>query len=164
MPVESLISRRAALHQLLAMLATTPLLAQTRRGTPPPSMTVYKDPNCGCCVNWIAHARQAGITIAVRDTTDLAQVKASLGVPNDLASCHTGIIAGYLVEGHVPIDLVQRLLRERPRNALGLFVPGMPAGSPGMEGPPPARYNITLVTKTGARSTYATRMGAPARR
>lgn len=121
-------------------------------------MTVYKDPQCGCCANWNDAMRKAGFQIDVRDTTDLAQVKASLGVPAPLASCHTGVAGGYLFEGHVPPDLVQKVLRERPA-VVGLFVPGMPMGSPGMEGPNPERYDIIALGRDQQRRVYATRMG-----
>jgi hypothetical protein len=129
---------------------------------PPPPMVVYKDPNCGCCTAWNEHMTAAGFRLQVKDTAQMAQVKGAIGVPAALQSCHTGVIAGYFVEGHVPADLVQKLVREKPAIA-GLAVPGMPAGSPGMEGPPPERYDILAVSRTGTVSVYATRMGRPAR-
>jgi hypothetical protein len=164
-----LISRRTAVVQLVAAVAGASALGAKISALSPISMTVYKDPNCGCCKAWITHVEQHNFVVDVRDSTELAQVKAALGVPNDLASCHTALVNGYIIEGHVPADLVQQLLRERPRGAMGLFVPGMPAGSPGMEGPPPVRYDITLVQRaSGARRVYATRTGrsapTPARR
>lgn len=125
---------------------------------PPPPMVVYKDPNCGCCTAWNEHMTAAGFRLQVKDTAQMAQVKGAIGVPAALQSCHTGVIAGYFIEGHVPADLVQKLLREKPPLA-GLAVPGMPAGSPGMEGPPPERYDIIAVARTGRTSVYATRMG-----
>ena len=100
----------------------------------------------------------AGFVMEVRDTADLQAVKASLGVPTDLASCHTAVVSGYLFEGHVPPDLVQKVLRERP-TLVGLFVPGMPAGSPGMEGPNPVRFDIVALGRDKRRTVYASRMG-----
>lgn len=100
-----------------------------------PSITVHKDPNCGCCVGWVDHLRANGFSAKVIDTTTLDRVKARLGVPDDLASCHTAEIAGYVLEGHVPARAIAKLLAERPK-VRGLAVPGMPAGSPGMGGEP----------------------------
>jgi len=121
-------------------------------------ITVYKDPECGCCKNWNTAMQKVGFAVDVRDSHDLATVKDSLGVPPDLASCHTGVVAGYLFEGHVPPDLVQKVLREKPA-IVGLFVPGMPGGSVGMEGPNPERYNVIALGRDGRRTVYATRMG-----
>jgi hypothetical protein len=121
-------------------------------------MTLYKDPSCGCCKTWASAMQRAGFVIDTRDTHDLGAVKASLGVPDTLASCHTGVVGSYVFEGHVPPDLVQKVLRERPA-IVGLFVPGMPAGSVGMEGPNPERYEIIAVGRDQRRSVYATRDG-----
>jgi hypothetical protein len=108
-------------------------------------MTVTKDPNCGCCEAWINHLRQSGFAVQARNTNDLDRIKARLGVPKDLAACHTAEIAGYVIEGHVPAAAIHKLLAERPR-ARGLAVPGMPAGSPGMEvsGSEPEAYEVIL--------------------
>ena len=112
---------------------------------PLPRMIVNKDPNCGCCSGWVKHIQAAGFTVDVVDTGQLNRVKAKLGVPDDLAACHTAEIAGYVIEGHVPATAVKRLLAEKP-NAKGLAVPGMPVGSPGMEveGAPPDTYDVIL--------------------
>lgn len=152
-------SRRAWLRT--ATLAAAALVAGRRlTAAPPPPRTVivYKDPDCGCCTLWNDHMRAAGFTLQVKDTRNLAMVKASVGVPAPLQSCHTGVVGGYFVEGHVPADLVVRLLTERPAIA-GLAVPGMPIGSPGMEGTPPARYDVLAVGRDGTTRVYATRMG-----
>lgn len=95
-------------------------------------MVVYKDPSCGCCGAWIEHIKANGISVDVRESDDMSTIKAQLGVPEGLQSCHTAQIDGYIVEGHVPADDVKRLISERP-DAAGLSVPGMPIGSPGME-------------------------------
>jgi hypothetical protein len=123
-----------------------------------PAMTVYKDPNCGCCANWVDHARKAGFTVRVSDTSDLAGVKRELGVPGRLASCHTVVVGSFLVEGHVPADDVKRLLREKPAGVRGIAVPGMPIGSPGMEQGPPSgyqRYDVLAFTADGKTSVFA---------
>ena len=96
------------------------------------TMVVHKNATCGCCAKWVDHVRQAGFKVAVRNEASIDAVKARLGVPAKLASCHTAEVAGYVIEGHVPAQDIQRLIRERPA-AKGLAVAGMPQGSPGME-------------------------------
>ncbi|CAH1675231.1 hypothetical protein BTHI11S_00050 [Bosea thiooxidans] len=110
-----------------------------------PKMIVTKDPNCGCCGGWVEHMKAAGFPVEVITSSDVDQVKLRLGVPDDLASCHTAEVSGYVVEGHVPADAVKRLLAEKPQ-ARGLAVPGMPMGSPGMEvaGKAPESYEVVL--------------------
>ena len=98
-----------------------------------PLVTVHKDPTCGCCVGSIAHLELSGFKTKTIETTEINRVKARLGVPFDLAACHTAEVGGYLIEGHVPASAIGRLLTERPK-AKGLAVPGMPSGSPGMTG------------------------------
>ena len=123
-----------------------------------PSVIVSKDPNCGCCGAWVNHLRGAGFTVSVRDTGDLPAIKRRLGVPGELASCHTAEVGEYVIEGHVPADAVKRLLTEKPA-AIGLSVPGMPIGSPGMEGGTPETYEVVLFGKQG-RSVFARYHGA----
>ena len=114
-----------------------------------PVATVYKSPTCGCCSLWGRHLEQEGFEVVAVDRTDMTVVKDSLGVPGDLASCHTAVIDGYVVEGHVPAASIRRLLEERPE-ARGLAVPGMPLGSPGMEqGDLRQSYDVLLVDRNG---------------
>jgi hypothetical protein len=113
-------------------------------------ITVHKDPTCGCCTGWVRHLQRAGFTTNVIDTKELDPVKQRLGVPDDLAACHTAEVSGYVVEGHVPASAVKRLLAERP-SATGLAVPGMPVGSPGMEGGEPETYDVVLFGPDGRR-------------
>ena len=121
------------------------------------TLEVWKDPNCGCCKSWIDHMTKHGFTVISHDTPDMTPVKQQHGVGADLASCHTATIRGYTVEGHVPADLVRRMITEKPKIA-GLAVPGMPMGSPGMEmGGMKDAYDIIAFTKDGARSVYASR-------
>lgn len=108
-----------------------------------PKVVVNKDPSCGCCQKWADHLSAAGFPVEVVATPELAALKVKLGVPDDLTSCHTAEVGGYVLEGHVPADAVLRLLRERPA-AVGLAVPGMPAGSPGMEGGTAEAYDVIL--------------------
>lgn len=112
---------------LLVGLSTAPVRADSL-----PKVEVYKTPWCGCCTGWVDHMRSEGFPVAVRDLEDLEQVKRMAGIPGPLQSCHTAVVDGYLVEGHVPATDIKRLLKLRP-NARGVAVPGMPLGSPGME-------------------------------
>jgi hypothetical protein len=120
------------------------------------TIEVWKDPNCGCCKNWIEHMRKHGFTVIAHDTEDMTPVKQAHGIGADLVSCHTGMIHGYAIEGHVPADLVRKMLNEKPKIA-GLAVPGMPMGSPGLEGGMKDKYDVIAFTSDGQRSVYASR-------
>jgi hypothetical protein len=122
-----------------------------------PSLLVYKTATCGCCHGWVEHMREAGFTVDARDlpgNVELMQVKVDAGVPVEMSSCHTSLIDGYVIEGHVPADQVKRLLAERP-NVVGIAAPGMPAGSPGMDVPNSPSYDIIAWGRDGSRSVYA---------
>ncbi|HEY5807260.1 MAG TPA: DUF411 domain-containing protein [Povalibacter sp.] len=125
--------------------------------TTAPRIVVNKTPTCGCCGLWVKHLEKAGFVTEVHNMDDLGAVKQRVGVPYGMGSCHTAEVDGYFVEGHVPAADIKRLLRERP-SAKGLTVPGMPAGSPGMEVPSGQvdRYEVFLVGKDGKTSVYAT--------
>jgi hypothetical protein len=120
----------------------------------PGVMTVYKSPACGCCAFWVDHMRENGFEIVVEEMDDVAPVKRSHGIPPRLWSCHTATIDGYAIEGHVPAAVVRKLLAERP-DAIGIAVPGMPIGSPGMEGPNPQAYDVILLKKDGSTEVFA---------
>ena len=115
---------------------------------------VYKSPTCGCCSKWIDHLEANGFEVESKDVVDVAPVKRMNGVPMNLASCHTAIIGGYFIEGHVPAEDVKRLLAERP-DVVGLAVPNMPMGSPGMEGPRSERYSVLAVKKDGSVEVFS---------
>jgi hypothetical protein len=115
---------------------------------------VYKTPTCGCCGNWVQHLRTNGFQVSVKDVPDTAEYRRKYGVPDSLASCHTAVVEGYALEGHVPASEVQRILRERPK-AKGLAVPGMPMGSPGMEAARTQPYNVMLIDPQGRASVFA---------
>lgn len=115
---------------------------------------VYKSPYCGCCGKWVEHLRQAGFAVRTHDVNDVPAARQRLGMPERLGSCHTAKVAGYVVEGHVPAADIQRLLKEKPQ-ALGLAVPSMPPGSPGMESPKPMPYNTLLVQANGSTQVFA---------
>lgn len=125
----------------------------------PVRFTVYKTPTCGCCRAWVTHARSVFTDgdFKTLDMNDLSEVKARLGIPASLQSCHTVVTGPYVFEGHVPADLIKRFLAERPK-AIGLAVPGMPAGSPGMEvGGYKDPYEVLLFDKAGKTRVYAKR-------
>lgn len=118
-----------------------------------PTVTVYKSPTCGCCTKWVEHLQAYGFTVTSRDTDDMTTVKDANGVPDRLQSCHTALVGGYVIEGHVPAATIDRLLRERPRIA-GLAVPGMPAGSPGMEVGVTEAYDVIAYEAGGSTRVY----------
>ncbi len=143
--------KKAALAFAAVLAVSAPAVAE--QAAKPP-MTVYKSPTCGCCGGWIDHMRAAGYHIEVKDTDAMDMVKDMMGVPDEMASCHTATIDGYLIEGHVPADAVDRLLAERPK-ASGLAVPGMPVGSPGMEmGGQTEPYAAMLFNSDGTARTF----------
>lgn len=119
-------------------------------------ITVYKNPSCGCCGNWIDHLRDNGFSGATRNVKDLSPIRSEHGVTPELAACHTAIVDGYVVEGHVPADVIQRLLAERP-SVVGIAVPGMPPGSPGMEVGYSQPYNVVTFDENGNTEVYERR-------
>jgi hypothetical protein len=120
-------------------------------------MLVYRSPTCGCCTDWVGYVEEHGYTVTVEDVQDLAAVKAEYNVPPMMQSCHTAIIDGYIVEGHVPIEDIERLLTERP-DVVGIAVPGMPVGSPGMEvaGAEPQPFAVVTFDVAGNTEVYST--------
>lgn len=119
-----------------------------------PTVLVYKTPTCGCCNGWVEHLEASGFTVDARNVTDIMTVKRDGGVPVQMSSCHTAIVDGYVVEGHVPADQIKRMLAERPEIA-GIAVPGMPIGSPGMEGANAQPYQVLSFSHTGDPAVYA---------
>lgn len=151
---------------IAALVLTASSLAACSKALPPdaPQMMVYKTSTCQCCSRWLAHLHDHGIATKVELAKDLAPVRGRLGVPERLASCHTGVIGGYLVEGHVPAEDIQRLLQERPK-AMGIAVPGMPVGSPGMEmGDRQDSYDVLLFDEAGKTQVFAHHGPPPAQR
>jgi hypothetical protein len=154
-----MLTRTVLISLSLLALVSLPSTAQPARSRTPAvaAMQVYRSPTCGCCGLWVDHVKAAGFNPVVHQMDDVSPVKARGGVPADLQSCHTALIGGYVIEGHVPADIVQRLLTEKP-NIAGLAVPGMPVGSPGMEqGARVDPYQVIAFTKDGKRSVYAKR-------
>jgi len=122
-------------------------------------ITVYKTISCGCCGNWIEHLQHSGLNVGVIIVPETNSVRSRFGVPQEFASCHTAVAGDYWIEGHVPADLVQKLLDEQPADIEGIAVPGMVPGSPGMETPRPVEYQVISVDDNGEKAVYATRKG-----
>ena len=146
------LSRRHLIAAGAALAFAGSARAQTRGSR---ALAVYKSPTCGCCEGWVAHMRQAGFTAAVHVVADPGTVRRARGLPDGLASCHTAVIDGYAIEGHVPAADVVRLLAERPE-AVGLAAPGMPVGSPGMETPDGRKqpFETLLVLRSGQTRVF----------
>lgn len=134
--------------------------ALARSGTGPqatgPEIVVYKSPTCGCCEDWVTHLRREGFEVVTHDQVDMNAIKRKFGVPGSLASCHTATVGNYVIEGHVPGEVIARMLKDQPPIA-GLAVPGMPGGSPGMESAPKVPYNIIAFGASGEQSLYESR-------
>ena len=147
------LSRRLLIASGTAFAFASSARAQMRGSR---ALAVYKSPTCGCCDGWAAHMRQAGFTVAVHVVADPGTIRRARGLPDTLASCHTGVIDGYAIEGHVPAADVVRLLAERPE-AVGLALPGMPMGSPGMEAPGGRKqpFDTLLVLRSGQTRVFA---------
>ena len=140
----------------LALTLTTGAATPSRVGADPkqPVITVYKDASCGCCKSWIEHLIKHGYRVDAKDSPDMTEIKRSLGVPEGLTACHTAVVNGYLIEGHVPATDIARLLKTKPKVA-GLAVPGMPMGSPGMEGLRTQHYQVLSFDKAGKTRIFA---------
>jgi len=141
---------------LIVALAAPPAMQAPRPQRKATLVTVYRTPTCGCCSKWIQHLKSAGFDVDdhVIDNLDAAPGRAR--IPEPLRSCHTATVAGFAVEGHVPADVIKDLLKRKPQVA-GIAVPGMPAGSPGMESPNPQSYEVIAFDLRGRTSTFAKR-------
>jgi len=136
------------MKQAFASLAALVLLATVAIAAEPAEITVYRTPTCGCCSKWAKHLEDHGFSVADHVVRDLSAMKTKNGITPALASCHTAFVGGYVIEGHVPAADIARLLEERPAIS-GLAVPGMPIGSPGMEGPNPESYRVLSFDDAG---------------
>ena len=136
-------------------LSESPVVTAQSPSTNWPSMVVYKSPTCGCCKDWVEYVRKAGVSVTTVEHDNVGLIKAEHDLTNPaLKSCHTAIIDGYLIEGHVPISDIERLLSERP-NVVGLTAPGMPMMSPGMSSETPKDYDVLAFDKNGKSRVYA---------
>ena len=132
------------------------LIAASQQKAAGPLVEVFKTPTCGCCSQWVEHLRTNGFTVRTNDLNDLTEIKKARGVPDAVQSCHTAVVSGYVVEGHVPAADIQRMLKEKPAIA-GIAVGGMPAGSPGMDypGTKAQPYNVMSFDKNGTTRVFA---------
>lgn len=152
--VKPLSSTRRAFALGLALL---PAMAFAQKAASKPVVEVWKTPTCGCCKDWLTHLRDNGFDVVAHDVEDTVEARRKAQMPDRYASCHTGMVQGYALEGHVPAREIKRLLRERPK-AVGLAVPSMPLGAPGMDGPAYGRrrmaYNVLLIGTDGQSTVY----------
>ena len=118
-----------------------------------PEITVYKTPTCGCCAKWVEHLKENGFSVTVHEVSNTAEYRQKYGVPEKLLSCHTAVVGGYAVEGHVPAKDIHRMLKTHPKGK-GIAAPGMPAGSPGMEGPRSDAYSVLLFDEKGNTTEF----------
>ena len=149
--------QRRTLLQATALMAIAPLTSVVMKAVAAdkPMITVYKTSGCGCCREWVAHLEDNGFVVTTHDVPGTGPYRERFGVPRSLASCHTGVIEGYALEGHVPAAEIKRIIAERPK-ARGLAVPGMPVGSPGMEvdGTRRDAFDVVLFDDEGGRKVY----------
>ncbi len=145
---------------VLALAAAVALGAAANRAAPvtaaeaSSTITVYKSPSCGCCQLWVDYLKANGFEVKTIDMDDLSEIKSASGVPRAIQTCHTAVVGGYVIEGHVPADAITKMLKEQPKIA-GIGVAGMPIGSPGMPGSPVQHYDVMAWDKTGKTSVYA---------
>lgn len=140
-------------HLLMKAAIVGMLSANLAVAAAKPVIEVYKSESCGCCSEWVKHLEANGFTVKARNVSNPSDYRERLGMPDELGSCHTGLIQGYALEGHVPANDIKRLIAEQPK-AKGLAVPAMPVGSPGMEGPRKDPYDVLLVKPDGKYSVY----------
>jgi len=149
-------SKQHFFRNLAAVILLAGLIPQTAcsdAGNTLESITVYKSPTCGCCNKWISHLEDNGFKVEAINQSDMNRVKSESGIPRQLASCHTAKVGGYLIEGHVPATDIKRLLKQQP-DVAGLTMPGMPMGSPGMEGHRQDNYDVLTFTRTGKTGVF----------
>jgi hypothetical protein len=137
-------------------LAVTSIMSASTAAQKPPTVRVFKDPTCGCCSVWVEHLKRNGFAPTSTNVSEMAAVKDKHGVPASGRSCHTAVVNGYVIEGHVPAAEIHRLLKTKPAGIVGLAVPGMPIGSPGMEGPNPRPYDVLAFDKQGRTTRFST--------
>jgi hypothetical protein len=147
---QTLMARLSGALVITLTLAGVIVAAQTKL----PTVVVYKTPTCGCCGKWVEHLQAAGFKVETQHRDDLSGIRQQQKVPSSLLSCHTALVGSYVVEGHVPAADVKKLLAEKP-SVKGIAVPGMPAGSPGMESPSPQKYDTLAFTEDGKTSVFA---------
>ena len=149
------ISRRTAVRYLAATAAAVSLWPSRLRAEPRTPIAVYKDPSCGCCHNWVDHLSASGFAPAVTDTPDMPAIKTKYKVTGRLQSCHTAVVGGYVIEGHVPAEDIRKLLAAKPKGIIGLTIPGMPQSAPGMDTKPFQPYTVLSFDDKGNTAIFA---------
>ena len=158
-----MVNRRTVLGRLVTGVtgvtgvAAMVVVPRALRALAPQPLTVYKSATCGCCAEWVTHMTQSGFAVTVKNVDDVDLIADQMRVPKSLRACHTAVTGRYVISGHVPADLVRQVVREAASRTVGLAVPGMPAGSPGMESPTPERYQIIEWRRDGSTRVYASR-------
>ena len=141
-------------RRMLLLAASVIALAGPAQAAPVP-VVLYKSPDCGCCEGYVEYLRRNGFAITVKETRELAEISRKAGIPAELQGCHTSFIAGYVVDGHVPVEAINKLLAERP-DIKGIVLPGMPLGSPGMSGAKAEPFTIVAIGKDGSQNPFMT--------
>ena len=148
-------TRRAALSTLGTLAAAAAVWPRSAEAQTPTKLVVYKSPTCGCCQKWVEHMSANGFTSTVNNHPDMDPIKKQHKIPAELQSCHTTLVGGYVIEGHVPASDVKKLLAAKPKGILGLTIPGMPASAPGMDLTPFQPYTVLTFDAKGTTAVYA---------
>ena len=154
-------SRRHFCQQLLGTLVGAVAVGRAAFAQTKPALIVYKDPSCGCCGMWIDYMQARGYKVTVYNK-GMTEIKAQLKIPPALQSCHTTMAGGYVIEGHVPAPDIEKLLAQKPKNIIGLTIPGMPASAPGMDQKPFRPYTVLTFDAKGATTVFAVHDKPPA--
>ena len=150
-----MMNRREAAIRLGAIAGAAVLLPRVAGAQTKVAIVVYKDPSCGCCSKWVEHLQSNGFMASVKETTDIEPIKVRYHVTPELRSCHTAVVGGYAIEGHVPAADIKRLLAAKPPGIAGLTIPGMPASAPGMDGTPFVAYTVLSFDAKGTTAVFA---------
>ncbi len=150
-----MMNRRDAIIRLGAVAGAALFLPNVSGRQAKIAVVVYKDPNCGCCSKWVEHLQANGFMASVKETTDIEPIKTKYHVGPDLRSCHTAVVGGYVIEGHVPAADIKKLLATKPAGTIGLTIPGMPASAPGMDGKPFVAYTVLSFDVKGTTAVFA---------
>jgi hypothetical protein len=147
-------SRRDLLAKVMTVVASAVAWRATTRAQATTPIQVYKDPGCECCEKWVAHMKTNGFSATVTNTTDVNAIKHKHGIPEKLWSCHTALVSGYVIEGHVPAADIRKLLAQHPKAVVGLAIPGMPSSAPGMDQRPFQPYTVLTLDTQGRTSVF----------
>ena len=150
-----MMNRREAVIRLGAVTGAAVVLPRILEAQAKVAIVVYKDPNCGCCSKWVDHLQANGFMASVKETTDIEPIKEKYHIGPELRSCHTAVVGGYAIEGHVPASDIKKLLAAKPKGVVGLTIPGMPASAPGMDGKPFIAYTVLSFDLKGTPTVFA---------